>query len=173
VKRFHSDRGGEYVDKKFNLDLQEQGIKHEYSVAYAHEQNGFIERDNIIIMEATRNILHARGLPKFLWAEAVNIVVHVLNRTTTRTLSGSTPYEQWSGRQPDISYFRVFGCFAFKHMLKELRTKVEPKAQRMVFVGYAEDSKGYRLWNPSGRKISIASDVKFDESKSTSELTPI
>jgi hypothetical protein len=56
-------------------------------------------------------------------------------------------------------------------MLKELRTKVEPKAQRMVFVGYAEDSKGYRLWNPSGRKISIASDVEFDESTSTNELT--
>lgn len=173
MKRFHSDRGGEYVDKKFNLDLQEQGIKHEYSVAYAHEQNGFIERDNIIIMEATRNILHARGLPKFLRAEAVNIVVHVLNRTTTRALSGSMPYEQWSGRQPDISYFPVFGCFAFKHMLKELRTKLEPKAQRMVFVRYAEDSKGYRLWNPSGRKISIASDVEFDESTSTNELTQI
>jgi hypothetical protein len=75
-------------------------------------KNDFIEHDSIIIMEATRNILHARGLPKFLWAEAVNIVVHVLNHTTTRTLSGSMPYELWT---TDNLTFHIFECLVALH----------------------------------------------------------
>jgi hypothetical protein len=48
-----------------------------------------------------------------------------------------------------------------RHVPKELRTKLDLKAQRIVFVGFVEDSKGYRVWNPSGRKIIIATDVEF------------
>ncbi len=51
-------------------------------------------------------------------------------------------------------------------MPKQLRTKLDLKAQRMVFVGFVEDSKGYRLWNPSGRKIRIATGVEFNEDTS-------
>jgi hypothetical protein len=56
-------------------------------------------------MEATCSILHVKGLPKFLKVEVINIMVHVLNYIATKTLVGSTPYEQWSGKQPNISYF--------------------------------------------------------------------
>jgi len=37
-------------------------------------------------------------------------------------------------------------------------------------MGYVEDNKGYWLWNLNGRKISIASNLEFDESTSTNEL---
>jgi hypothetical protein len=56
-------------------------------------------------MEAKCSILHVRGLPKFLKVEVIDIMVHALNYIATRTLVGSTPYEQWSGKQRNISYF--------------------------------------------------------------------
>ncbi len=37
-------------------------------------------------------------------------------------------------------------------------------------MGYVEDNKGYWLWNLNGRKISIASNLEFDESTATNEL---
>ncbi len=76
----------------------------------------FIERDNIIIMEKTCDILHARSLPKFLWVKAIDTLVHVLNHTTTRMFVESTHYEQWIGNIPNISCFWVFGCFGFKRV---------------------------------------------------------
>jgi hypothetical protein len=38
----------------------------------------FFEQDNRIVMEVVCNILHVEGLPKFLWVEVVNTMVHVL-----------------------------------------------------------------------------------------------
>jgi hypothetical protein len=55
-------------------------------------------------MEATCSILHVKHLQKFLKVEVINKMVHALNNIATRTLIGSTPYEQWSGKQPNISY---------------------------------------------------------------------
>jgi transposase InsO family protein len=51
MKTFWSNQGGEYVNGTFNKFLEEIGIEHEYIVPYAHEQNGFIECDNQIVME--------------------------------------------------------------------------------------------------------------------------
>ena len=37
------------------------------------------------------------------WAEAVNTVVYVLNRTSTSSVKDFTPYELWHGHKP-VSY---------------------------------------------------------------------
>jgi hypothetical protein len=64
--------------------------------------------------------MHAKGLPKYLWVEVANIVVHVLNRTMTQVLDGLTTFEKWIRDKLNISHSRVFGCFAYKHILKKL-----------------------------------------------------
>lgn len=35
----------------------DQGIQHEVTAAYTHEHNGFLERNNRIVVEAMRSIL--------------------------------------------------------------------------------------------------------------------
>jgi hypothetical protein len=74
-------------------------------VPYVHEQNGFIECDNQVVMEVTKNILHVKALLKCLWAKATNTVVHVSNKTVTHVLDGLTPFEKWAWSLPNISYF--------------------------------------------------------------------
>lgn len=93
-RAFKFDKNKEYVDGTFNKFLEENKIKDEYSVLYAHEQNGFIECDNQIVMEVTKNILHVKGLLKCLWAKATNTIVHVLNKTMSEVLDGLTPFEK-------------------------------------------------------------------------------
>jgi len=56
-------------------------------------------------MEVTKTILHSKELSKYLWAKVINIVVHVLNKTTTQILDGSTPFEKWTRRKLQMSYF--------------------------------------------------------------------
>ena len=60
-------------------------------------------------MSCVRSMLKEKSLPLELWAEAVNTYEYVLNRSFTKILKDSTPYEKWSGRKPSIDHLRVFG----------------------------------------------------------------
>lgn len=79
-----------------------------------------------------------------------------------------TPYEAWYDRKPNISHLRIFGCEAMAQIPKELRKKWDPKSHKLLFMGYGERTKGYRLINPITKKITFSRDVKFLEHKSGS-----
>lgn len=63
ILRIKTDQGGEFKNHEFHAFTQDKGIIHDFSAAYATEQNGFIERSNRTIVEATRSMLHSRNLP--------------------------------------------------------------------------------------------------------------
>jgi hypothetical protein len=77
----------------------------------------------------------------------------------------ATPYELLYGKKPDVSYLRVFGATAYVLVPKELRRKLDPVSQKGVMVGYATDSKAYRVLLNDGRKVVIGRDVVFDEKR--------
>ena len=58
---------------------------------------------------------------------------------------------------------RFFGCVAYAHIPEKLRKKLDSKGEKCIFLGYCEDSKGYRLYNPSTKKFVISRDVQFIE----------
>jgi len=60
-------------------------------------------------------MLHASGLPKFLWGEALAHSVYIKNRTWTRYLTGTTPYEVLYGLKPDLSSLHPWGCKVWVH----------------------------------------------------------
>ena len=74
------------------------------------------------------------------------------------------PQEVWKGYPCDYSKLRVFGCDAYALVPKHERTKLDPKSKRYIFVGYGDGTKGFRLWDPTTRKIIINRDVRFNES---------
>ena len=72
-----------------------------------------------------------------------------------------TPFESWSGNKPDVTHFRIFGSKAWARIPTEKRKDLQP--QECLFVGYFEDSKGYKLINLSTNKSFIERSVQFQE----------
>ena len=44
---------------------------------------------------------------------------------------------------------KVFGSVAYAHVQAPQRTKLEDKSKKLVFIGYDEKTKGYKLFNPT------------------------
>jgi len=74
-----------------------------------------------------------------------------------------TPEEKFIGKKPDVSHLKVFGYIAYVHVLDEKISKLNPKAEKCIFIGYSLEQKGYRCFNPSTWKLQVSRDVVFDE----------
>ena len=47
--------------------------------------------------------------------------------------------------------------------MKLTLTKLEDRSTLMVFLGYVEGTKVYRLYDPRGDKVLVSHDIVFDE----------
>ena len=56
IKKFCSDRGGEFTSKKFDELLAEKGIVRQMSTPHVHQQNGQAERLNNTILEKSESM---------------------------------------------------------------------------------------------------------------------
>ena len=63
-----------------------------------------------------------------------------------RAAEGKTPYEVLTGTVPSVGHLRVFGCAAYKHIIQGRDGKFGPRAKKLIFVGYVEGMKNYRLF---------------------------
>ena len=104
-----------------------------------------------------------KGMPHVYWSEFVFIVVYIMNMTPTTSIHDVTPKEKFIGIKPDFPHLKVFGCIAYVHILDEICTNLDAKAEKCVFIGYSFEQKGYKCYNPSTRKFHVSTDVVFDE----------
>jgi hypothetical protein len=104
-----------------------------------------------------------KSMPHHYWAEAIAIAVYIMNRTPITTMHAMTQKEKYSDKKPDLSHLKMFGCIAYVHVLDELRTKLDPKAEKCVFIRYSLEEKGYKCYNPVTREMRVSKDVVFDE----------
>jgi hypothetical protein len=88
--------------------------------------------------------------------------VYILNRSSTKALNGRTPYEAWHWRKPVVSHIRVFGCLAFVKELAHI-SKLDDMSTLVVFIGYVEGSKAYRILDPGTQRVRTMHDVVLDE----------
>ena len=77
-----------------------------------------------------------------------------------------TPEEKFSSRKPDLSHLKAFGCIVYVHVSDELRTKLDPKAKKYVFIWYSLEKKGYICYNSITRQVRVSRDVVFNEMES-------
>ena len=89
--------------------------------------------------------------------------VFILNRAPTKDLTGKTPFEAWYGRKLSVSFLRTFGCIGHVRKTKPNLIKLEDRSTPMVFLGYTEGTKVYRLYDPCGDKVLVSCDVVFDK----------
>lgn len=100
------------------------------------------------------------NLPEKFWAEAIYTANYLINRSPAKALKGGTPYGKWTERTPSGNHLHIFGSKAFV-LNKTRRGKFTPKAQEGIFVGYAQNAKGFRVFIPEKGNIVISRDVKF------------
>lgn len=71
-------------------------------------------------------------LLQYLWAEAINCAVHVLNRTGSSKIDNKTPYELWFEKKANVDYLKIFGTDCFVHIPQEKRQKLDKKAKKVI-----------------------------------------
>src|ERR1700722_18658096 len=67
------------------------------------------------------------------------------NQIPTQFTEGKSPQELWTGAKPDLSRLRVFGSICYAHITDDTRSKLDANSVKCRMLGYAEDSKAYRL----------------------------
>ena len=116
------------------------------------------------LVEAVRSVLVDARLPHRFWAEALSTAVYLRNRSPTTAVEGKTPFEAWTGQKPNVGHLRVFGCAAHAHVAKNELQKLDAKSRKCVLLGYGNERKGYRLYDPRRERVFYSRDVVFDES---------
>ncbi|GJZ56384.1 putative ribonuclease H-like domain-containing protein [Tanacetum coccineum] len=159
------DNGTEFKNSKLIELCGQKGIRRDYSNARTPQQNGVAERKNRTLIEAARTMLADSKLPTMFWTEAVSTACYVLNRVLVTSPHNKTPYELLSGKVPNISHFKPFGCQVTILNTSDHLGKFEGKANEGFIVGYAANSKAYRVYNLSSKKVEETLNMRYLEDK--------
>jgi hypothetical protein len=132
-------------------------------MAYSPQQNSVVECHNQSMVGMTHSLLKVKGLPGWLWGEAMATIVYLLNRSPTKSVEGKTPFIAWIRKKSGVQHLRTFGCVVHvKNMTPNLK-KLDDRSRPMFFIGYELESKVYRDYDPIFGKVHVTRDVVFDE----------
>ncbi|KAK0577488.1 hypothetical protein LWI29_033847 [Acer saccharum] len=125
-----------------NLKMQNLvslGISHEFSAPRTPQQNGVVERKNRVLQEMARVMLNSKPGTK------------------------QTSYELWKGKKPNMSYFHTFGSKCYILNDRDHLGKFDAKSDVGLFLGYAINSRAYRVFNLTTKTIMESINVKIDD----------
>ncbi|WVZ51756.1 hypothetical protein U9M48_002868 [Paspalum notatum var. saurae] len=153
MRAIHSDNGGEFRNSRFENFCRDLGLKHQFSSPYTPPQNSVVERKNRTLVEMSRTMLDEHRTLRRFWAEAMNTTCYIANRISLRAFRG----------QPNVKHLRAFGCRCF--VLKKARhlDKFESRCLDGMFLGYASNSRAFRVWILEAKQVVETCEVSFDE----------
>ncbi|GJW20326.1 retrovirus-related pol polyprotein from transposon TNT 1-94 [Tanacetum coccineum] len=129
------------------------------------------QRQNGTLMEAARTILIFSKALMFLWAEVVATACYTQNRSLIHTRHIKTPYELVRGKKHDLIFLRVFGALCYPTNDSKDLGKLKAKADIRIFVGYAPNRKGYKIYNKITQRRMEIIQVQFNEL--TEQMAPV
>ncbi|SGY15562.1 BQ5605_C013g07405 [Microbotryum silenes-dioicae] len=161
LRILRTDNGGEYRSNAFTEFCKSRGIRRQYSIPYTPQQNGRAERVNLSIVEGVLALLADSHLPATFWDEAAAYFVYCKNRCSHSALAKQTPELAWDGQRTTATALHPFGCAAWLTVAPDLRSKLDPKATRVIFTGYDLASKAFRFFDHSANKIVLGRNATF------------
>jgi transposase InsO family protein len=178
IARIRADSGSQFTSENFREHCRMAGINLTLAAPKKHYQNHLAERSWQTISTMARSLLvHAR-LPDSFMFHALLYSCHIFNVLPVKGLylNGhmGTPYELFQGAKPAISQFRVFGCPVTARKWTTKQSSAGKQTQggiRGIFIGFAENQKGYLFYSPASRQIYVSGDVTFDETFSSTIAT--
>ncbi|KAK0580561.1 hypothetical protein LWI29_003475 [Acer saccharum] len=165
IKRIGSDHGREFENASFESYCNSLGISHEFSAPRTPQQNRVVERKNRVLQEMACVMLLSHNVLKNLWAEAVNTACYMGNKVFRRPRYRNTSYELWKGRKPNVSYFHTFGSKCYILNNRDQLDKFDAKSDEGIFIGYALNSRAYRVFNLKTRTVMESSNVVIDDTR--------
>ncbi|GFX18622.1 retrovirus-related Pol polyprotein from transposon RE1 [Trichonephila clavipes] len=113
---------------------------------------------------ASKHCLSLVKVPHKFWGEALLCFTYAWNRICHKD-SNKTPFEKFSCRKPSVLHLKPFGCLAYAGVPKQIRKKFDMRAKMGIMMGYAQRTKGYRIWLIDENKLVETINVRFDENK--------
>ena len=152
------------LSNHFQDFLRDKGVEHQRTVPYCSAQNGIVERSHYTLRDMVRSMLVHSRLSKQYWGAALLYATEICNvMPHPDAKQETTPHEIVFGKKPNMSKFKVFGCDAYAVSKGKYRNKLEPRSKRYIFVGLAENQKGWKLQDPETLTVSVHRDVIFHE----------
>ncbi|GFT56187.1 retrovirus-related Pol polyprotein from transposon RE1 [Trichonephila clavipes] len=114
--------------------------------------------------DGIKTLLKSSEVPSKFWGEALLCFTYAWNRICHKD-GNKTPFEKYSGRKPSVLHLKPFGCLAYAGVPKQIRKKFDMRAKMGIMMGYAQRTKGYRIWLIDENKLVETINVRFDENK--------
>nr|GEZ56102.1 ribonuclease H-like domain-containing protein [Tanacetum cinerariifolium] len=93
------------------------------------------------------------------------VVTNDFSRVSITNPHNKTPYELLSGKVPNIRHLKPFGCQVTILNTSDHLGKFARKANDGFLVGYAANSKAYRVYNLSSKKVEETLNLRYLEDK--------
>ena len=166
-----SDGGSAFISHRFRefccRDLQSNLS---LSAPYTPEQNSFIERVWGSRFGTARVLMAAANLPVRFHPWAVRMANWLHNRLPSAQRGNKSPYELATGRRPDMSRLRAFGCAAA--VLRPTATRIVDKGYKKltadhaefgIYLGPSEEHPAHTVYVADSGSIRSSAHVLFDE----------
>ena len=163
IRSIQCDNGREFDNSNARTFFLTNGVSLQMSCPHTSPQNGKAERMLRSLNNIVRSLLFQAGLPPSFWVEALHTATHLINRHLTKTLHHHTPFFALYGAHPSYTHLRVFGCKCYPNLSASTAHKLAPRSVMCVFLGYLENHKGYRCFDPISNRVYISRHVVFDE----------
>jgi hypothetical protein len=162
-----------FIDKKLENWIRAQEINWDWLTKNIFEQNDKFKRFDELLIEKTKCIKEYATLSKDFYSECYFVVAHILNRTSSQTLSwdSSLIFLQKLLKKSikhEIVHFKMFNCKE-SSFLKEIDAfKKNEKIKSRAFIEYLinyDFINIFRVWNSKKDDVNDYRDVIFNETK--------
>jgi len=166
-KIMRSDGAAEYLDADLEQFFIERGIQHQVSNPHQQFQNAISEKFVDSLGKGIRTLLLQSQLPPEFWGCAAHYFVDIYNHLPHDGIHQAIPYAVHHQVQPDVSWFRPFGCKTTIYQGKDLveHGKLAPRGEQGVFIGLgiSHGRKCWLAWAPRLNRIYASRHLTFDE----------
>ncbi|KAA0059676.1 gag/pol protein [Cucumis melo var. makuwa] len=162
IKIPRSDRGGEYMDLRFQDYMIEHGIQSQLLAPGTPQQNSVSERRSRTLLDMVHSMMSYAQLPSSFWGYAVEATLRILDNVPLKSVS-ETSFELWRGRKPSLSHFRIWGCPARSKVTPRSWKKLEPRSKLCQFVGYPKEMRGGLFFDPQENRVFVSTNATFLE----------
>eukprot|EP00733_Pompholyxophrys_punicea_P000165 Pompholyxophrys_punicea_v1_NODE_28_length_5163_cov_5.731206.p2 type:complete len:441 gc:universal NODE_28_length_5163_cov_5.731206:1806-3128(+) len=168
VKYIRLDNAGENNIFAKEAKAEGLGLKFEFTAPKTPQQNGVVERAFATLFARARAMFASagfgKGLKHKLWAECFLTATVLANMSVSpRSLKSSNELFGDKSQDKIVAHLHKFGEVGYVANRKKIQAKLDDRATKTIFVGYAEDHAGdvFRMYDPEKKSIKLSRDVHW------------